>query len=152
MDVESLISSLVVQNIKSGLKKEKLGVWHEFVGLHSEGLSKAINLSKVCSENPKCRTQYDVSGCISYMILQVLLQTTRNHCFSWIPVESSRLWGYRVHRRHCHWAQSRRYLAPLQDTVPVSITNTIQKQFEPIMTSADTMQDVLILLLSHTCA
>lgn len=63
MNTESLMSSLVVQNIKNGLKKEQLGAWCEFAGLHTDGLSKAINLSKVCPEDPKRHTRYDVSDC-----------------------------------------------------------------------------------------
>jgi len=94
-----------------------------------------------------------MSDCTCYKILQnaeVLLQTTRNDFFSCVPVESGRLCGYRVQKTVP--LSTQKVFSTLQDTAPVRMTNTKQNQFEPIMTSADTMQDVLTLLFSHTCA
>lgn len=121
MDTESLMSSLVVQNIKSGLKKEQLGAWREFAGLHSDGLSKAINLSKVCPEDPKCQTQCNVSDCAAARSHRTLKSSRKELEITVSP-------GFPGCGVHSTWetmpvSTEQKVFSTLQDIVPIRITN-----------------------------
>lgn len=110
MDVESAISTLGAQNIKSGWEKEQFGLWHEFLGLHSEGLSKTINVCKV-----PWKTQMQDTKWCARLALTGSCRMLKSLCKQLGILASPGLLlkaagcrqGYRVGRRQCPHAQGK---------------------------------------------